>query len=153
MSTQSFSSYFSERDINQRLSKKFERSGVFVLSELRYRSCELDIVVFDPSTLKIATFEIKKANWKRVYQQAQRAKLFSHYSSAVLPFSIKEKVSIDAFKEAGIGLFFYKAFEKQIRLEKVLTPELTDSTNRHFRQTVYKSFYDRYGEKIYDRRI
>lgn len=83
-------------------------AGLLVLQEVRLHPCEMDIVLFDPSSLRLATLEIKRANWRAVLSQASRAKLFCHFAVAVLPASLRATAPLDEFVSRGIGLVFYE---------------------------------------------
>jgi hypothetical protein len=97
-----------ERDINRLIFKKIKGTGLLVLSELRLHPCEIDLIILDRSTLRLATFEIKRTNWRALLKQAMRAKLYSHFSSAVLPITMQPNIPTTEFSKRGLGLFFYK---------------------------------------------
>ena len=122
---------------------------LLVLRELRLHPSEIDLVIFDRETLRLATFEIKRNNWRALMDQAVRAKLYSHFSSAILPISMRSNVPENEFSQRGLGLIFYEETVDEIDLKLVIQPKLSDSINRSLKQQVYRRFYEHYGEKMY----
>lgn len=138
-----------EYEINNLLSQEIRESGLFILQRLRLHPCEMDIVIFDPKTLLLTTLEIKRMNWKAVLQQSLRAKLYCHYSVAVLPLRMYPNIDEDEFSNNGIGLFFYEECENSLSLTKHTFPQISDMINRQFKQQVYRQFYNYYGVEMY----
>lgn len=138
-----------EREINALIAGEMRETGVLVLQEVRLHPCEMDIVLFDPNTLRLATIEIKRANWRAVLSQASRAKLFCHFSIAALPASLRSSAPVHEFAIRGIGLIFYEEVGKQVNLIVASTPLISDVINRPLKQLVYRQFHAKYGDLVY----
>jgi hypothetical protein len=138
-----------EREVNGFIAREMQKAGLLVLREVRLHPCEMDIVLFDPNTLRLATLEIKRGNWRAVLSQASRAKLFCHFSVAVLPLSLRNVAPVPEFASRGIGLVFYDEMENGVRLIVENTPLISGEINRPFKQLVYREFHAKYGDLIY----
>lgn len=137
-----------EREVNARLARVLRGKGLFVLQEVRCAPCEIDIVVLDPATLRLAGFEIKRRNWREVLQQACRTQLYCHFVCVVLPESISVSVDLKEFCQRGIGVIFYKVDGRSLRLDSALAPQLTSEMNRSLRRRIYQSFADKFGDSL-----
>src|SRR6266481_7629111 len=93
-----------EREINDLIATELRETGLLVLQEVRLHPCEMDIVLLDPSTLRLATLEIKRGNWRAVLSQAARAQRYCHFAIAVLPISLRDRTPVEEFVSRGIGL-------------------------------------------------
>jgi hypothetical protein len=138
-----------EREINKLIAAQLEQTGLLVLREVRLHPCEMDIVLLDRSTLRLATLEIKRSNWRAVLSQAVRAQLYCHFAIAVLPISLRDRAPVEEFASRGIGLIFYEELDYSITLTVAITPTISDVINRPFKQMVYRQFHARYGEMVY----
>jgi hypothetical protein len=138
-----------EREINTLIAEEMREAGFLVLTELRLHPSEMDIVLFDPKTLKLANLEIKRANWRAVLSQAIRATLYCHFAVAVLPVSLQGVAPVEEFVKRGIGLIFYDESETGITLTLMCRPSISGAINRPLKQLVYRQFYARFGELVY----
>ena len=138
-----------ESEVNSLISKKMKTLGMIVMQELRLPPCELDVVLFDPQTLQLATLEIKRTNWRALLHQAIRAKLYSHFSIAVMPLSMSSSVPIEEFATRGIGVLFYEENNRSIDLTIAAKPKISNVINRFLKQQLYRQFYIEHGEMIY----
>lgn len=138
-----------EREINSLIADEMRQAGFLVLTELRLHPCEMDIVLFDPKTLKLANLEIKRANWRAVLSQAIRATLYCHFAVAVLPVSLRDVAPIEEFAKRGIGLILYDEGETGITLTLMCRPAISGAINRPLKQLVYREFHARFGELVY----
>jgi len=138
-----------EREVNTLIAGEMRETGLLVLQELRLHPCEMDIVLFDPNTLRLATIEIKRSNWRAVLSQASRAKLFCHFSIAALPVSLRSSAPVLEFATRGIGLIFYEELGKQVNLTVANIPQISDVINRPLKQLVYREFHAKYGDLVY----
>jgi hypothetical protein len=138
-----------EREINDLIARQLRETGLLVLQQVRLHPREMDIVLMDPSTLRLATLEIKRGNWRRVLSQAAKAKLYCHFAIAVLPMSLRGTVPSEEFASRGIGLIFYEELDGSIGLTVASAPTVSDVINRPFKQLVYQQFHARYGEMVY----
>jgi len=138
-----------EREVNDLISKKVQSDCLLVLRELRFHPCEMDIVIFDPKTLRLAALEIKRINWKELLRQTIRAKLYCHFSVAVMPVSMRHSVPLEEFAHRGIGVFFYEASYKNMHLSVAARPKVSNEINRSLKKQIYREFYSRYGERVH----
>jgi hypothetical protein len=138
-----------EREINALIADEMRETGLLVLQEVRLHPCEMDIVLFDPKSLRLAILEIKRTNWRAVLSQAIRAKLFCHFAVAVLPASLREIAPVDEFESRGIGLVFYEEVGDRLNLTVASTPLLSKVINRPFKQLVYRQFQVAYGDLVH----
>ncbi len=138
-----------EREVNNLISKKVQSDHLLVLREVRFHPCEMDIVIFDPRTLRLANLEIKRTNWKELLRQTMRAKLYCHFSVAVMPISARHAVPLEEFAYRGIGVFFYEASHSAIGLSVAVKPRVSNEINRSLKQQIYREFYSRYGERVH----
>jgi hypothetical protein len=97
----------------------------------------------------LATFEIKRTNWQALINQAIRAKLYCHFSSAVLPISMRRNVPAEEFSKRGLGLIFYEEAVDEINLKVAVRPRPSNIINRSLKQQVYQLFFEHFGERIY----
>lgn len=138
-----------EREVNNLISKKVQSDHLLVLRELRFHPCEMDIVIFDPKTLRLATLEIKRTNWRELLRQTIRGRLYCHFSIAVMPISMRDSVPLKEFALRGIGVFFYEAAHETINLSVAVRPTVSNQINRPLKQQIYREFYSRYGERVH----
>lgn len=138
-----------ERQINALIAAEMRTSGVLVLQEVRVHPCEMDIIMLDPVSLRLATIEIKRNNWRAALSQAMRAKLFCHFAIAALPMSLRNAARRDEFLTRGVGLIFYEEINGDLRLSVDVAPVTSDVINRTFKQLVYRQFHATYGELLY----
>ncbi len=138
-----------EKDINIFICKELQKRSFFVLKEFRIAPAELDIVYLDPDTLLLTNIEIKRDNWRKLYFQALRGKLYCHFSVAVMPLASKKNIPLELFSEEGIGIIFYEQRKKKIELFVELLPKLSDSINRNLKKIIYKKIYNNYGNQTY----
>ena len=138
-----------EREINNLIAEEMRAAGFLVLTELRLHPCEMDIVLFDPKTLRLANFEIKRANWRAVLSQSIRATLYCHFAVAVLPVSLQGVAPVEEFVNRGIGLIFYDETETGITLILTCKPSISGAINRTLKQTVYRKFHSTFGELVH----
>ena len=131
-----------EREINKKISSKLERSGFCVIRNSRFITAEIDIIALNLKSLELASYEIKRNNWKKVLIQAVRNKSYCHFSYAVLPEERGGKVKLQDFQKHGIGLIFFKVLKKGIRLNVILNPEKSDGINQLRKKSVYSRFED-----------
>lgn len=129
-----------EKEINQRIASKLRRQGYLVKQEIYFNPVEIDIIVLDAVSLKLASYEIKLAGWKSVLKQAERRQKYCHYSYAVLPVKEKKNVDTKSFKEKGIGLIYFRNLKRGIKLFKELDPRDSGNINRVWKKTVYSKF-------------
>ncbi len=137
-----------ERKINIQICKQLQTINPFVLREVRLHPCEMDIIVLDPNTLLLTALEIKRNKWRELLQQATRAKLYCHFSLAVMPNSKRDSIPLDDFLERGIGIVFYKRNGKKLDLLFDNKPQYSTIINRTFKQQIYLQFQTKYGEII-----
>lgn len=140
-----------EREVNILMANSFREKGYFVLQELRLHPCEMDLVILDKNSLKISIFEIKRNNWNYLLKQAKRTRLYSHYSVAVMPSTMKKSVPLKAFGKQGIGVAFYNYLDSKFDFQFACKPKESDQINRGLKQLIYRSFYSQYGEALYAR--
>jgi len=138
-----------EREINGLIAEKMRGTGLLVLQEVRLHPCEMDIVLFDPKSLRLAILEIKRNNWRAVLTQAMRAKLFCHFAVAVLPASLRAVAPLDEFARRGIGLVFYEEVGDRLTLTVANAPSLSKVINRAFKQLVYREFQMEFGDLLH----
>jgi hypothetical protein len=137
-----------EREINTRITELMRQRGCYVLQEVRCPACEIDIVMFDPDTLRLAGFEIKRRDWRESLAQAYRTQLYCHFAVAVLPAKMESTVPVEEFSCRGVGVMFYSATEESINLVPVIGPVLTNKINRTFRRQLYERFLAEYGDEL-----
>jgi hypothetical protein len=137
-----------EREINKRVAAVMRQRGCCVLQEVRCPACEIDIVMFDPGTLRLAGFEIKRRDWRESLVQACRTQLYCHFSVAVLPLTMRGVVPVEEFSSRGVGVMFYSITKKSIDLVPVVDPVPTGKVNRTFRRQLYQRFLAAYGDKL-----
>jgi hypothetical protein len=138
-----------ESEVNALLAEQMQGSGWLVLRQVRLHPCELDIVLFDPGTLRLAILEIKRSNWKGLLAQALRARLYCHFSIAVLPAALRSQATVDEFESRGIGLLFYEETKDGLILSVASTPLISDVMNRPLKQLLYQRFHAKYGDLVY----
>ncbi|MBA7690166.1 hypothetical protein ES703_98690 [subsurface metagenome] len=138
-----------EKEVNSLMADSFREKGYFVLQELRLHPCEMDLVILDRNSLKISIFEIKRNNWNYLLKQAKRTRLYSHYSVAVMPSTMKKTVPLKEFGKQGIGVAFYNYLDDKFDFQLVCKPEKSAEINRGLKQLIYRSFYNQYGEALY----
>jgi hypothetical protein len=138
-----------EREVNRLLAGEMRDAGFLVLQELRLHPCEMDVVLFDPRTLKLANFEIKRTNWRAVLSQAVRATLYCHFSIAVLPATLRNTAPVDEFHSRGIGLIFYEERDGKLDLSVANHPSVSTAINRPLKQLVYRQFHAEFGDLVY----
>jgi hypothetical protein len=138
-----------ESTVNKLLASLFQRKEFLVLREMRLHPCELDIVVFDPISLKLANVEIKRRDWKSLLHQAIRAKLYCHFSIAAMPSNMRANVPVEEFSRRGIGVVFYTYENRAIHLDPACTAEPSDAINRGFKRQIYQRFYSAFLEEVY----
>ncbi len=138
----------SEKEINDLISVKLKEK-YFVLQGLRIPPAELDIVFLDNNTLCLTNIEIKRDNWKKLFFQSLRGKIYCHYSIAILPSHMQKNVQVELFRDEGLGLFFYEVTNGKIDLMAVLEPRYSEKMNRVYKKLLYREFYAQYGKVIY----
>jgi len=138
-----------EKEVNILMADSFREKGYLVLQELRLHPCEMDLVILDRNSLKISTFEIKRNNWNYLLKQAKRTRLYSHYSVAVMPSTMKKNVPLKEFRKQGIGVAFYNYLDNKFDFRLACKPKKSGEINRGLKQLIYRSFYNQYGEALY----
>jgi hypothetical protein len=137
-----------EREVGDIISTQMLKAGLLTLKRLRLSACEMDLVLLDPRTLRLANMEIKRRDWRKLLWQANRAKLYCHFSLAVLPASMRPAVREQEFGSCGIGLIYYQECLDGVRLEVAGSPSLSNCINRPLKRLVYRSFHAAYGDII-----
>jgi hypothetical protein len=137
-----------EREINIRIAKILRKSPYLVLQEVRCPACEIDIVLFDPVTLQLAGFEIKRHSWRETLIQACRNQLYCHFSIAVLPFSMQKKVPEEEFSRHGIGIIYYSVTNRSVDLQLGQSPKITNKINRNLKRKLYERFSVKFGDEL-----
>lgn len=143
------SSALLESEVNLLLANELRSQRLLVLQNVRIHPCELDIVAMDPQTLRLVNIEIKRSGWRSLLNQAERGKLYCHYSVAALPASMKAVVPIEEFHSRGIGLLFFEPAKRDISLTMQLQPSVSARINRSFKKILYSRFCAQYGENTY----
>ncbi len=138
-----------EKEVNSLMANSFREKGYFVLQELRLHPCEMDLVILDRHSLKISSFEIKRNNWNYLLKQTKRTRLYSHYSVAVMPSTMKKTVPLKEFVKQGIGVAFYNYLDDKFNFQLVCKPTKSAEINRGLKQLVYRRFFNQYGEALY----
>jgi len=137
-----------ERELNEIVASELRSHGLIVIQEMRLPPAEFDIIAFDPQTLRLANFEIKRRDWGLTLRQAMRGQLYCHFAVAVLPQRMRERLDMSEFSDRGIGLVFYSEKPKgaSLELKLELLPELSDLQNRGFKRQMYGEFAAIMGE-------
>ena len=138
-----------ESHVNAAITHVMSRRGFFVIRKERFNPCELDVLLLDPLSLRLAVIEIKRRQWKALLSQAVRAMLFCHYVTAAMPASMEACGPAEEFTSRGVGLAFYEGTTKELKLRVVSPPALSQRINRSLKRQVYKRFYDRCGDLLY----
>lgn len=133
-----------EKEINNRIASKLRREGFLVKQKVRFNPAEIDIIVLDFNSLKLAGYEIKRRGWRNVLKQAERNKKYCHYSYAILPESEEKNVNISTVEEMGIGLIYFRILKRGIKLFTELEPQKSRELNRVWKRTVYSKFSNEY---------
>jgi hypothetical protein len=140
---------FSEHRVNSLLTNKLKKNKCIVVNRVRLSPAEFDLIILDPHSLQLINIEIKRNNWPRLFQQAQRGKLYCHYSIAMVPISSKASIDIQSFSREGIGLIFYEEKRNDINLYFEVEPQRSTSINRYFKKMIYEEIESHYGDLIY----
>jgi hypothetical protein len=138
-----------ERRINELLASLFEKKSLLVLREMRLHPCEMDIVILDPVSLKLANIEIKRRDWQSLLRQTIRAQLYCHFAIAAMPSEMKANVPVTEFASRGIGVVFYACENETLRLDAVCNAEPSNSINRGFKRQIYQQFCSSFPEEVY----
>ena len=138
-----------EREVNRQAAVLFEARGLLVLREIRVNPCEIDLVLLDPGTARLAAIEIKRQNWRELLHQAERRQLYCHFSVAMMPVRMRSRVPLTEFSKRGIGVIFYEEMDKHIQLFCALFPRLSESGNRALKKVLYTEFSIVCREKLY----
>lgn len=138
-----------EREIVTSLARRLREQGLFVIPEARVMSCEMDVVVFDPVSLRMAAIEVKREGWREVLSQADKRKLYCHFAVAVLPARLKESIEEEEFSSRGVGLCYYTESRSRVGFQLAHQPSLHTSQNRSLKQRLYQLFAARFGERMY----
>lgn len=137
-----------EREINKLLTNIIKKEDMYVLNELRLNPCEMDVIALEPNSFTLISFEIKKNKWRDLLFQAIRAKLYCHYSYAVMPKSKEKNIPIKDFIENGIGIVLYSVKKDELDFMFLTQPSLSDRINRNLKKRLYWEFYNKYGDLI-----
>jgi hypothetical protein len=139
---------FLERTINVQIYRLLKTRNPYILREVRLIPCEMDLILLEPNSLKLIAFEIKRNKWNELLYQTIRAKLYCHYSFAVMPYSKRGSIPIESFVEKGVGIIFYKKNGRKLDLVYENQPQHSLIINRILKQQVYFQFYNKYGDLI-----
>ncbi len=138
-----------EKEVNALIADSYRKKGYFVLQELRLHPCEMDLVILDKNSLTISIFEIKRYNWNYLLKQTMRTRLYSHYSVAVMPSTMRKNVPLKEFEKRGIGVAFYDDSYSKFDFQLACKPMKSPKINRGLKQLIYRSFFNQFGEALY----
>ena len=139
-----------EKDVSRLLSKSLMSFDYYILQNVKIHPQELDILALNKNTLKIVSIEIKRTNWKYLFIQCMKAKLYAHFSIAVMPrtanITRRVKDIFNMFRSEGIGVAHYEVFHDHLALRFHVDPKYSDTLNRQNKKFIYETFFKKYKE-------
>lgn len=140
----------SEKKLVKVLVHHFKKCGFHILKEVRLYPREIDILLFDPSTIRIISIEVKLSNWRKAFSQAMLNKFYSHFSLIAIKSEAAAHLPLELLRKNGIGLIEISIYRGTCNLRLVEHALMSKETNRLFLRYLLSRFVDKFGEDCYE---
>lgn len=136
----------SEKTLVRVLAQYFEKQGFCILQEVRIYPREIDLILFDPWTIRIISVEVKRADWRKAFSQAILNKLYSHFSLIAIKSEAAARIPSELLRENNIGLIEIGRNGGIYNFRLIEQAGMSKDTNRLFIRHLFNCFADKFGE-------
>ena len=136
----------SEKTLVKVLTQHFEKQGFNILQQVRIHPREIDLLLFDPLTIRIISVEVKRVNWRKAFSQAILNKLYSHFSLIAIRSDAAARIPSELLRENSIGLIEIGRNSGKYNFRLIEQAGISKETNRLFIRHLFNRFSDKYGE-------
>lgn len=118
----------------------FRKKGYLTRKWVYLYTREIDLLLLEPTTLKLIGIEVKLTKWNKAWLQARAIKMYTHYSFIALPHTTIKNIPKTKIEKEGIGILSLKLNGKQLKVEPLSIAKASKEINRKFLQLLYARF-------------
>lgn len=118
----------------------FRKKGYLTRKWVYLYTREIDLLLLDPTTLKLIGVEVKLRKWQKAWLQARAIKMYTHYSFVALPHTTIKNIPKLQIEKEGIGILSLKPNGRQLKVDTLSIARASRETNRKFLQMLYAKF-------------